>query len=771
MAKYLFKNGKLPNSLNKYKTAPENPETAPVIEEDETEQAAFFSGEEATKVISTTQKNEEEPVETPDAPEDESDSEEDSFFNPFEDEEDEKTQSRNILKSFLVGSKKNKHASEEVLDEVDEIYTNASVKDVDETMETGSKVSLSEIFGDKKKKKKKKSKNSETDGEHDEYEVNGTAIEDIYESVSDDIEEDEEDEDYDSGKKEDFREFISPDEKDEFYQNYRRSSRKALLSVLSTLVFTLLLFFLESPAFPHPKFLTPGRFGILYLLVDLQLLFLTGVCILNRLIRGAKALFKWAPTKNSITFLIFAVSTLQILIHLFVDRYNENIVLFSSIAALCAFINAISHFFDVRREGISFRMAATDSVKYVADNLSEDSAEHNFFNQYLPEEPCMYSLTQTKFVSKFVATSRANSSFNEMYKILIPLVVFTSVIFAVVANIMAGVPTFGRALDNFTLALMISTPLASFFTVTLPFFKGTLKMAKRGCTVIGESSLDSCSSVSVISFKDTEAFHEKGIKVTSVKTYGDARIDTAIFTAARVFNIVGGPLKAVFNRSIIAPGSSGSSENDTVLQISPSSILSIIDNKKIVLGTSVAMESIGLECPIDPVDDMFITSGGRIMYMCANEVIAAKFYIKYSLGKNFKALLDTFYDIGICMSIKSCDPNLDTEYLTKLLKDKNYPIVVIKQESNDNTISVSTPSGIVSNTSIPNLLRSFLWCDKCRRIISLNNLAKYIGIIISLVILVVCLLNANSHEKITPLIVMIYQLIWTVPILGTSLFQ
>jgi hypothetical protein len=758
MAKYRFKNGILPKALLKDGEVNDSTCNSPLIEEpDEEPQGAFFGGEEATKVI------------------EKQDSASDSFFNPFDDdEEEEKNKSRAKLKAFLGGTKKSRSSDDSTLDEVGEIYSNPSaVKAVEETMDSQTRVNLSEIFGDKKKKKQE-----DADGENDEYDVESAPIEAIYEQNDDE----EDDDDYEDeftilkkNKRSETREYISPEEKEEFYENYRRRNRKALFSVLSCLVFTLLLFFLESPAFPHPKWLTPGRFGILYLLIDLQLLFLSAICILNRLIRGAKALFKWEPIKNSLTFVLFSASALQIILHLLFDRYNEDIVLFSSIAAFCALVNAIAHFLDVRRETIAFRMAATDSPKYIADSISDDSEEYAFFSEYLPEDPYMYSLSKTKFVSKFVSSCNAPSSFNEIYKIILPLVVFTSVIFSVIANVLAGVPTFGGAIDNFILALMISTPIAALLSVSLPFFKGAVKMSKRGCAVIGEASLDACSSASVISFKDTDVFHEKGIKVTSVKTYGDARIDTAIFTAARVFNVIGGPLKAVFNRSIIDPGSSGASENDTVMQILPSSILSIIDGDKILLGTKNALESTGIDCPADAIDDMFETSGGRIMYMSINDSLAAKFYIKYSLGKNFKAILDSFYDIGICMAVKSCDPNLSTEFLTKLLRDENYPIVVIKLENTDTTslekVSEAKPTGIVSNTSIPNMLRSFIWCDKCRRIISLNNMVKFVSLILSVIILIVCLLNANAHEKITPLLVLAYQLIWTLPIFGTSLFQ
>ncbi len=762
MAKYKLKNGTLPNSITKSKII-ETDEKAPLLEEEE--------DTENTKSWEVDKLPSDEHGETKE------------FFNPFDDEEDEVPSSRSRLKSILGNSKKAKENDDEILEKVNKIYSGGekSVEEVDGAIKLGTTLNLADVFSDKKKKR---TAEDDTDGENDTYDIEESHIEEHenkfadeeiygYDDTDDDIFEGE----FSRKKKapSDIREYISPIEKEEFSTNYVRGSRKALVSVFSSFIFMLLLFYLESPTLPHPSWLVPGKFGILYLLVDLQLLLLSGLCVMNRLYRGAVSLFKWTPSKNSVSFVLFAASFIQILLHLFADRFNKDIALFSSIAALAAFINAFAHFLDIRREGIAFKMASTETPKYIADTLDEDSEEYQGFSEYLPEDPYMYSISKTNFISNFVSTSKKASPFNEVYKIILPLVLFISIIFAVVANIMAGTPSFGRAVDNFVLSLMISMPLASFFTVSLPFFKGVLSLSKRGCAVIGEASLDACSSTSVLSFNDTDVFHEKGIKVTSVRTYGEARIDTAILTAARVFNITGGPLKAVFNRSILDAGSSGSSENDEVMQILHSSILSIIDGRKVLLGNKEAVMVAGFSFPADSDDDMFEHTGGRIMYMAIDDEVAAKFYIKYALGKNFKAILDSFYNIGICMAIKSCDPNLDTDFLTKLLRDENYPIVVLKLNNTDTTslekVSDKKSSGIVSNTSIPNMLRSFLWCDKCRRIISLNHLAKYVAILLSVVFLVACLFNAEAHEKITPAIVLVYQLLWLMPTFGTSLFQ
>lgn len=749
MAKYWFKDGKLPKSLQKNKF-----EKAPLLEEEEEVQGAFFTGEDSTKVFDSTSVNK--------------DAELDELFG-----EEPKNKKGKVKLSAFLGKNVEPDDSEKIIEEADKIYNGEHVKKIEET---DQKDSLTAFVTTEKSKHSKKNKDNDGDGENDDYDNGNVSLEGLFKSLTDDYDDAEDNEPKKSKKdKNDFREYTSPLEKEEFFENYKRKARKALLSSLSCLVFALLLFFHESPSFIHPEWLTQGKFGILYLLFDLQLLFFTCLSAFEVIAKGAKALFKWHPNKYSISFILVTVSILQILLHLIFDTNNDKTILFSSIAAFSILISSISRYLDARRNVITFKTLVNENEKYIAESLGEESEEFIAFEQYLPDEPYLYSVKKTGFISNFVQKTREESSFNEIYKVIIPLIIFTSVLFAVIANIMSGAPTFGRTLDNFALAIMISTPVISAMSVSLPFFKGIVALSKRGCSVIGEASLDECSSANIVSFKDTDAFHEKGITLSSVKPFGEAQMDTAIFVAARIFNIIGGPLRGVFNRSIIESGSSGSSEEDEIVQILPNSIIALIDGKKVTLGTRMAVKSQGVILSDDPVDGMFENANGRIMYMLLDDELAAKFYLKYSLGKNFRAILDNFYDVGVFMVIKSCDPNLDTEYLTKLLKDENYPIIVTKLNQAEYINAFATtdtaPASVFSNTSVPNLLRTFAWCDKCRKIINLNHLAKYVAIILSIIILIACMLNANAHEKITPILILIYQLIWSVPIIGTSLFQ
>ena len=320
---------------------------------------------------------------------------------------------------------------------------------------------------------------------------------------------------------------------------------------------------------------------------------------------------------------------------------------------------------------------------------------------------------------------------------------------------------------------MITLPLSSISVVALPFFMTTLRLARRESAIIGEASIAEYANTSLISFKDTDVFHEKGIKVTSIKTYGKSRIDNTFVMAARIFKLVGGPLEAVFNRSVIDTTSDKS--GDKLVCVTENGIKAAIDSEEVFVGNRNFMEENGFESIEDGIDTSFETTNGRIMFIATGGEITAKFYIKYALGRNFKALLDSFYSLGICMAVNTRDPNLDTKFVTQLLHDDEYPIVVVKRDdipsTEDDSPLEASKSGVISNSSVSNMLRTFISADKLSRLISMNTIIKYISLVFAITVVVILFLSGSSHEKVSPLFIMLYQLMWSLPIIGTSLFQ
>ncbi len=707
---------------------------------------------------------------------------EEEVFNPFEEDKTEKSSLFNF-RSFMK-SKSNEDKND-VAQKLDEIYSAdvLSVEDIKDNLSDGKKFDLSKVFSDKKEKKSSKTAAPEIeieedfDGENDTYDVEEETTpieEDIYDETDDG------DDDFiapvkpkKEKKEKVFFEYTDESQKEEINENYRKKGQLLSFAFFATLIITAILIYIETKFFPHPEWLMPGKFGVLYLLLDLQFVFLSAFCVINYIVDGAKALFTWHPNKNSITFITFCVSVLQIILHLSFNTFNKDVTLYSSIFSLNACITAFANYIDIRREHISFRIASNAKPKFAVNTLNETSAEYEKFSEYLPRDLSMYKITKTNFVTGFFKTNSKNSVYNEVYKISLPLVLLSSLIFSVLSTVLDKGAGFTDAINNFTLLFMISLPLSALLAVSFPFFITALRLSRRESAIIGENSVSEYANTSLVSFSDTDVFHEKGIKVTSIKTYGKMRIDTVFVTAAKIFKLSGGPLKDVFSRSVIDTATKKTT--DELTEVTANGMTAVIDKEEVFVGNRLYMEEKGFDCYNDSIDASFERANGRIMYIASGGETSAKFYIKYSLGRNFKALLDSFYSIGICMAINSRDPNLDTKFVTQILKDENYPIVVVKREDiptdKENEPQEKTTSGIVSSSSVSNMLRTFLSADKLSHLISMNTIVKYISLIFAITIVVVMFLAGHSHEKITPLFIMLYQFVWSLPMLVTSVFH
>ncbi len=737
--------------------------------------------------------------------------EDNTVFLPFEPEEHEdkkiakrkeKAPSQPFFFSFSAFSKNKEDSDdlfpvEEVASKVEDIFNedDMSVDEIKENLASGKTVDISAVFSEKEPPKAAPVDEFESaDTEEDTYEgieetaIEEPAVENYYEdSVKENDFSDDEDDIYIDGvgdvdipkpkkvkkvKEQEIREYNNPDEKEEFTEIYRKKGQAALLSLIATVISTLVLIYIETKIFPHPQWLMPGKFGIVFLMADLQFTFISAICVYKSIILGAKNLFTWQPDKNSVTFAAFAVAVIQILLHFIFNKFSKDISLYSSIFSVCAVAAAFVSYIEARREHISFRVAASSGAKNIVTPLDENSVECSKFSEYLPEYASVYRMGKTEFVSGFFKTNSQKSPYNEAYKVSIPLVLLASLLFSVLSLSLVKGTTSCDAINNFAVAFMMALPVSSLFTVALPFFITSLRLSRMKSAIIGEASIDEFANTSLVSFSDVDVFNPKGIKITSIKTYGKSRIDNTYLIAAKVFNLAGGPLKEVFNRSVIS--TSDEDAGDCITSVCENGICAEIDSHTIYVGNQEYIEANGFTHIDDAIDSTFVSYNGRILYIAIDGEISAKFYIKYALGKNFKALLDSFCNLGICIAVTSRDPNLDTDFVTQILKDENYPIVVVKDTNvpfgQDSMPSEAVQSGVVSASSVSNMLRTFLAADKLSRVISMNTLAKYISLIFAFTLVVVAFLADGSHEKVTPLFILLYQFIWSLPVIGTSFF-
>ena len=184
-------------------------------------------------------------------------------------------------------------------------------------------------------------------------------------------------------------------------------------------------------------------------------------------------------------------------------------------------------------------MVASKNPKYVAARLSGGTAEADEFYKYLLDDSGLYTVRRAGFISGFFARMRRRPQSKGLFKLVIPVVFLAgAVLFGL--RLYAGDSLFA-ALTAFMRVAATATPLTAFFMISLPVIAANRVGRKCSSALIGNAVGEEYADASVISFADTEVYPSNLVKITSIKTYGDYRIDMAVSDLARAFAFIGGP--------------------------------------------------------------------------------------------------------------------------------------------------------------------------------------------------------------------------------------
>ncbi len=566
-------------------------------------------------------------------------------------------------------------------------------------------------------------------------------------------------------------EYTSPEEYDEFAEHLRNKNYRSLSSVLWTFLAFFAVFYLESATFsgiPHPQILTPGGiYNTIYLLVDLQAVFISGLLVLPSLLRGFKNLFRGKPDRHTVLSVLYLFSVLHavILLALGATEYP----LFGSAAVLFGVLNSIANFLDAKRAYRTFRICGSKREKLVAKTLDNESPEAETFREELEGTPRFFSIQKAEFIENFFARLNQRSKVERSYGWILALSMVFSIAFAVFTYLKSH--DVAETASNFMMMTAMTLPLSAVFSISLPFAHIAAKSEKIGSTIISVAAAEEYASADVVSFTDKEIFPPKSVKITTIRTYGQTRIDKAILFAAMIFQKLGGPLSEVFKKTISGVVEEISEDFD-FKEITADGMCASIEGLDVFVGNKNYLLSYDFGYTRDDQDEEFEAKHGKIMYMVIGSELAAKFYIRYSISKQFKKTVLTLFRSGICPAVKTCDPNIDSDLFRTLLQNKKIPAGIIKscEAMKDAPSAEKSESGIVCISSIAKLLRTFSLCDSLRHLTRANVVMKIISMVLGAVI-VGFLYYISGLARITGMFVLIYQLLWLIPVVIPSLTE
>lgn len=551
----------------------------------------------------------------------------------------------------------------------------------------------------------------------------------------------------------------------------KKTRRVELVRLAITLLATLLLcrFELAGANGLFGGLLQRGTTGLrLYILIDLQLLFLCGLAILPSLVRGVRGLFARKLVPESLLVCGMLCTALYAAVLIVREPAADTLRLYGLPMAFAAVCAALANVQTASRNCHAFRMIASKRPKYVAERQQNAVKESEAFGRYLYEDSELYTVRRTDFVEGFSERVVKRPKYNDLFHFLLPLILFASaVLFAVLLYL--GRP-FEEALRAFAALVAFSLPSTAFFMIPLPLTAATRKGKKCSGAFIGGTIAEEYAMASALSFADTEVYPSNMVNVTSVKTYGDYRIDKVIPEVARVFSFLGGPLAKVTERMI--DGQVEKPASARVIENVADGICVAIDGRHIFLGKRSYLRRYRFEAPVDQGDEGYEKGIGSVMYVVIDEQLAAKFYIRYRINPRFEQLLRDMYRAGLCLGVKTMDPNITNELIAGSVRFYKCPIAVLKQDVPEeiagNTVRAS--GGVVCNSSLHNFLRMFSLCDKVRHVTKCNAIISTVSTVLSALAIVFLAVTGELHS-FGAVQALLFQLCWQIPVWVLSLFS
>ena len=118
---------------------------------------------------------------------------------------------------------------------------------------------------------------------------------------------------------------------------------------------------------------------------------------------------------------------------------------------------------------------------------------------------------------------------------------------------------------------------------------------------------------------------------------------------------------------------------------------------------------------------------------------------------------------GICGVLKTYDPNIDDDLLSRYIDTNKYPVRVVKCKMGEDISSIQSElnSGIVSISGAKNTVDATVTCERLYNIRSSSNSVKILAMIIGMIIC--AFITVFNVTPLYSVFVVLYQLLWTIP--------
>lgn len=507
----------------------------------------------------------------------------------------------------------------------------------------------------------------------------------------------------------------------------------------------------------------PAVYPTVYIMVSLQLMLLACFCAFDEIIAGFRYLFRGIPRPESMTALLTVAGIVYSAVLSVMIESPAEPVMFNFATAVSALLTLIYALYNNKREMMNFAIIANRKPKHIVRRLPDEESEGEARAFADNDDVCdVMKIEKTDFIDGFFGRlQRPDSTTGVFMTFAMSVTVAFGTLFGIFVNFRGGD---GAMICRVVYsAMLLIAPMSAYVTFSYPFYRANIAAKEYDSAIIGEASLDEYSNASIISFDDKNVFPSYSVKVQNMRIYNNARIDRVLYYAASVFAYAGGPLQDVFE---VATRDMGISKNVKIYDTEAGFLATQVDGVNIIFGSAENLQRRGLEIPDEALkDDVDLSDELSIMYMFRENKLVSKMYIKYVMDSDIDLILKQFSGSGLYVCVRTFDPNIDEKMIAKKAGMKKMPLKIVRYASADEVgmYEEKVDSGLVTCGSPKSLLQIISYCGKVLHTKKTDIALGVLSVMIGLAILVLLLL-ADSLTALSSILIVLYQLIWLIPI-------
>lgn len=363
----------------------------------------------------------------------------------------------------------------------------------------------------------------------------------------------------------------------------------------------------------------------------------------------------------------------------------------------------------------NFEYLTNNGDKYTVEDIVNEVDAEIISKNMIDGTPYLKYSVKTDFPTSFLEISFANEPADKIAKILFPVIFgFNTALFVIVGIVFSD---WLAAFNIIAAGLVISCPVVTLTATNNALCDASKNLEKKGAMICGYEGAHYIHNSNAVVMEASELFGPRSCCFHGYRTFNGAKIDDVLLETAAVIIQTKSPLAGVFDSVIVGknsilPTAEGITYEDKM------GTSAWIYQRKVLVGNRDLLIHHGVSVPKIEYERKYTRKGRKALYLAVAGKIAAMFIVSYSADPALKKSLKRLEKSGMTVILRSCDPYINEESVTKLF-DLPEGFIRVMTASNgrsfekySDAVAEKSPAYAVHNGTTNAFISTILGADK-----------------------------------------------------------